>query len=116
KMASQLPAVERVRTLLDRSSSGMLSTFSQKYDGYPSGSMVDFACGEDGCPILAISSLAVHTEDLLANPKCSLLVTKDPADRTDLIVTLHGDAFFVPEDKTRSKSGMLLEKASWSIL
>ncbi|XP_028118968.1 uncharacterized protein LOC114316516 [Camellia sinensis] len=60
----------------------------QKYEGYPSGSMVDFACDAYGSPILAISSLAVHTKDLVANPKCSLLVAKDPEDRTDLIITL----------------------------
>ncbi|KAI8029215.1 putative Histone-lysine N-methyltransferase ATXR5 [Camellia lanceoleosa] len=30
-------------------------------------------------------------KDLVANPKCSLLVAKDPKDRTDLIITLHGD-------------------------
>lgn len=31
-------------------------------------------------------------QDLLANPKCSLLVAKDPEDRTDLVITVHGDA------------------------
>ncbi|GMP87156.1 hypothetical protein CsSME_00039658 [Camellia sinensis var. sinensis] len=70
----------------------------QKYEGYPSGSMVDFACDAYGSPILAISSLAVHTKDLLANPKCSLLVAKDPEDRTDLIITLHGDVVSVSEN------------------
>ncbi|GLJ23015.1 hypothetical protein SUGI_0434320 [Cryptomeria japonica] len=110
KMAAKLPAVERVRTLIHSSSSGILSTFSQKYDGYPSGSIVDFASSEDGCPILAVSSLAVHTKDLLANSKCSLLVTKDPADRTDLIVTLHGDASLVAEDQQESSWACYLRK------
>ncbi|KAI7996857.1 DEAD-box ATP-dependent RNA helicase 38 [Camellia lanceoleosa] len=32
---------------------------------------------------------------LVANPKCSLLVAKDPEDRTDLIITLHGDVVSV---------------------
>jgi len=32
----------------------------QKHEGYPSGSVVDFACDADGSPILAVSSLAVH--------------------------------------------------------
>ncbi|KAK3017436.1 hypothetical protein RJ639_007594 [Escallonia herrerae] len=90
--AARLPPVEEVRTVLDHSLRGMLSTFSQKHEGYPSGSMVDFACDAYGSPILAVSSLAVHTKDLLANPKCSLLVAKDPEDRTDLIITVHGDA------------------------
>ena len=34
----------------------------QKHDGYPSGSMVDFALDADGAPILAVSSLAVHSK------------------------------------------------------
>ncbi|KAF7146790.1 hypothetical protein RHSIM_Rhsim04G0092500 [Rhododendron simsii] len=95
--AARLPPVEEVRTVLDHSLRGMLSTFSQKHEGYPSGSMVDFACDAYGSPILAVSSLAVHTKDLLANSKCSLLVAKDPEDRTDLIITLHGDAISVSE-------------------
>lgn len=31
-------------------------------------------------------------QDLLANPKCSLLVAKDPEDRTDLVIIVYGDA------------------------
>ncbi|KAJ0014404.1 hypothetical protein Pint_20157 [Pistacia integerrima] len=95
--AVRLPPVEEIRTVLDCNVRGMLSTFSQKYEGYPSGSMVDFACVADGSPILAVSSLAVHTKDLLANRKCSLVVARDPEDRTDLVITLHGDALSVPE-------------------
>lgn len=34
----------------------------QKHEGYPSGSMVDYACDADGYPILAVSNLAVHTK------------------------------------------------------
>nr|XP_043610769.1 uncharacterized protein LOC122582441 [Erigeron canadensis] len=94
--AARLPPIEEVKTLLNYSIRGVLSTFSQKHDGYPSGSMVDFACDANGSPILAVSSLAVHSKDLLANPKCSLLVAKDPEDRTDLIITVHGDAVPVP--------------------
>ncbi|KNA16528.1 hypothetical protein SOVF_088160 [Spinacia oleracea] len=96
--AARLPPVEEIRTALANTTRGMLSTFSKKYDGYPSGSMVDFACDADGSPILAVSSLAVHTQDLLANPQCSLLVAKDPEDRTDLVITLHGDAVAVAEE------------------
>eukprot|EP00252_Welwitschia_mirabilis_P009080 TRINITY_DN21374_c0_g1_i4.p1 TRINITY_DN21374_c0_g1~~TRINITY_DN21374_c0_g1_i4.p1 ORF type:complete len:289 (+),score=50.92 TRINITY_DN21374_c0_g1_i4:63-929(+) len=72
---------------------------SQVNDGYPSGSLVDFSFGDDACPILAISSLAVHHKDLLANPRCSLLTTKDASDRSDTVVTLYGDAVFVPENE-----------------
>jgi len=43
-------------------SSSLLIFVTQKYDGYPSGSMVDFACDANGCPILAVSDLAVHSK------------------------------------------------------
>ncbi|XP_024045105.1 glutamyl-tRNA reductase-binding protein, chloroplastic isoform X2 [Citrus clementina] len=82
----------------------------QKYEGYPSGSMVDFACDADGTPILAVSSLAVHTKDLLANPKCSLLVARDPEDRTDLVITLHGDATSVAEKDKAAIRAVYLAK------
>ncbi|GMH29335.1 hypothetical protein Nepgr_031178 [Nepenthes gracilis] len=108
--AVRLPPVEEIRTLLANSLRGMLSTFSQKYEGYPSGSMVDFACDENGSPILAISRLAVHTKDLLANPRCSLLVAKDPEDRTDLVITLHGDAVSVSEEDREAVRSAYLAK------
>lgn len=34
----------------------------QSFEGYPSGSFVDFACDADGTPILAVSSLAEHAK------------------------------------------------------
>ncbi|KVH90646.1 uncharacterized protein LOC112521066 [Cynara cardunculus var. scolymus] len=98
--AARLPPIEEVKTILHHGMRGVLSTFSQKHDGYPSGSMVDFACDAYGSPILAVSSLAVHTKDLLANSKCSLLVAKDPEDRTDLVIIVHGDAVSVPNEDT----------------
>ncbi|OEL17154.1 hypothetical protein BAE44_0021826 [Dichanthelium oligosanthes] len=94
--AARLSPVEEIRTILDRSVRGVLATHSQEHAGYPSGSMVDFACDEDGSPILAVSSLAVHSKNLSGNPKCSLLVAKDPEDRTDTVITVYGDV--VPVD------------------
>ncbi|XP_048321870.2 uncharacterized protein LOC107432684 [Ziziphus jujuba] len=106
--AARLSPLEEIRTVLDGNVRGTLSTFSQMHDGYPSGSMVDFACDIDGSPILAVSSLAVHTKDLTANSKCSLLVAKDPEDRTDLIITLLGDAIPVSEkDKAAVRTAYL---------
>ncbi|KAL2501492.1 FMN binding [Forsythia ovata] len=115
--AARLPPIEEVRTLLDHSLRGILSTFSQKHEGYPSGSMVDFACDAYGSPLLAVSNLAVHAKDLLANPKCSLLVAKDPEDRSDLVITVHGDATPVDEmerDAIRSAYLAVHPNAFWS--
>ncbi|KAK8968717.1 hypothetical protein KSP40_PGU000475 [Platanthera guangdongensis] len=97
--APTLPPLEQVRTVLDNNVRGALSTFSKEYEGYPSGSMVDFACDHDGSPILAVSSLAIHSKNLIANPKCSLLVAKDPEDRNDIVITLFGEV--VPIDDLR---------------
>ncbi|KAL0346333.1 UNVERIFIED_CONTAM: hypothetical protein Sradi_4464600 [Sesamum radiatum] len=106
--AARLPPIEEIRTLLHYSLRGVLSTFSLKYAGYPSGSMVDFACDAYGSPLLAVSNLAVHTKDLLANPKCSLLVARDPEDRTDLVIIVHGDAIPVNEsDKEAIRTAYL---------
>ncbi|KAK8954882.1 hypothetical protein KSP39_PZI002286 [Platanthera zijinensis] len=96
--APRLPPLEQVRTVLDNNVRGALSTFSKEYEGYPSGSMVDFACDHDGSPILAVSSLAIHSKNLIANPKCSLLVAKDPEDQNDIVITLFGDAVYVLEN------------------
>ncbi|KAK6945441.1 protein of unknown function DUF2470 [Dillenia turbinata] len=110
KAAARLPPVEEVRTLLDRTLRGMLSTFSQKYEGYPSGSLVDFACDSDGSPILVLTSLAFHTQNILANSKCSLLVAKDPDDRSDVLITLYGDAILVPEGEQEAIRSTYLAK------
>ncbi|XVE95696.1 hypothetical protein REPUB_Repub02eG0121300 [Reevesia pubescens] len=64
--------------------------------------MVDFSCDANGSPILAISSLTVHTKDLLTNPKCSLFVTRDPKDMTDLVITLKGDAIAAVSEKDQA--------------
>ncbi|KAG7033664.1 hypothetical protein SDJN02_03389 [Cucurbita argyrosperma subsp. argyrosperma] len=57
-----LSPAEEIRTLMDQRVRGMLSTFSRRFEGYPSGSFVDFACDADGTPILAVSSLAEHAK------------------------------------------------------
>ncbi|XP_071720170.1 uncharacterized protein [Rutidosis leptorrhynchoides] len=110
--ADRLISIEEVKTIFYHSIRGTLSTFSQKHEGYPSGSMVDYACDSNGSPILAVSNLAVHTKDLRANPKCSLLVAKDSDDRTDLIITLHGDAIPVPETELDAVRESYLAKHS----
>nr|CAB3458394.1 unnamed protein product [Digitaria exilis] len=100
--AARLSPAEEIRTILDRSVRGVLATHSQEHVGYPSGSMVDFACDQDGSPILAVSSLAVHSKNLSGNPKCSLIVAKDPEDRTDTVITVYGDAVPVSDEQKDS--------------
>jgi putative heme iron utilization protein len=90
---------DAVRRLLFEGRYGVLSTLSTKPEGYPFGSLVPFAQGARGRPILLLSALAQHTRNLLADPRCSLLVAQagaeDPqqAPRAALIgraLKLHG--------------------------
>ncbi|KAG2646344.1 uncharacterized protein LOC120692473 isoform X1 [Panicum virgatum] len=108
--AARLSPVEEIRTIMDRSVRGVLATHSQEHAGYPSGSMVDFACDQDGSPILAVSSLAVHSKNLSGNPKCSLLIAKDPEDRTDTVITVYGDAVPVSDEQKDSVRSAYLRR------
>ncbi len=71
---------ERSRTLLHLSSSGTLATESRKHPGYPFASVMPYALDEEGNPIVLISALAMHTQNLRADAKCSLLVTQGAGD------------------------------------
>lgn len=54
--------------------SGVLSSFSAKFSGYPFGSVMPFVLDHNCQPIVFISSIAEHTKNIIANPKISLLV------------------------------------------
>ena len=65
---------ERVRTLVSLSSIATLSTISRKRPGYPFGSLMPFAIDTQGRPIFLISNMAMHTQNLLADPRASLFI------------------------------------------
>lgn len=90
---------ERVRTLLSLASVGTLSTLSRKHPGFPFGSLMPFALDSVGRPLFLISSMAVHTQNLKVDPRCSLFVAQADAEGDPLgasRATLIGDAEFVP--------------------
>jgi len=67
---------ERARTLVHVARSGMLSTLSRRHSGHPFGSVMPYAPDDKGAPLLLISSMAMHTQNLQADPRASLLVTE----------------------------------------
>jgi putative heme iron utilization protein len=67
---------ERARTLLENESLGMLSTQSAKHPGWPFGSVMPYALTTEGAPLFLISGMAIHTHNVLADPRASLLVTQ----------------------------------------
>lgn len=79
--APQLPEpthAERVRTLFSLASTATLCTLSRKHPGFPFGSLMPFALDPSGCPIFLISNMAMHTQNLRADPRASLFL--GPAD------------------------------------
>jgi len=71
---------ERVRTLLKLERMGTLATNSQKHPGFPFASVMPYALGSDGSPFFLISSMALHTQNLVADPRASLLVMQSGGD------------------------------------
>ncbi len=104
----QLPEpshAERVRTLLSLVSVGTLSTMSRKHLGFPFGSLMPFALDLAGCPIFLVSNMAMHTQNLKTNPRCSLFIGQAGADGDPLgaaRATLIGHAELVPEQDAAS--------------
>lgn len=84
---------ERVRTLLAGIRVGTLCTLAHDLPGHPYGSLVSYAL-DDGAPIFFVSELAVHTKNLRADGRASLLVSEAAATGNPLAlgrVTLVGE-------------------------
>lgn len=67
---------ERARTLLHLTRTGTLATLSRRHPGHPFASIMPYALDESGRPLLLISSMAMHTQNLTADPRASLLVAQ----------------------------------------
>jgi len=67
---------ERARTLAYLSRIGSLSTHSRKQPGFPFGSVMPYGLDDLGRPIFLISTMAMHTQNLEADPRASLLITQ----------------------------------------
>src|SRR2546428_1917031 len=90
---------ERARTLVYLGRIGSLSTLSRKQPGFPFGSVMPYGLDASGRPIFLISTMAMHTQNLQADPRASLLVTQE--DAGDPLgasrVTLVGNVLPVPD-------------------
>ncbi len=92
---------ERARTLLYLGRIGTLSTLSRQHPGHPFGSVMPYALDDRGRPLFLISTMAMHTQNLLADRRASLLVTQ-PGGAGDPLatgrVTLMGEAWPLSEN------------------
>jgi putative heme iron utilization protein len=71
--------LQGINKLWTESFSGLLSTHSLKFPGYPFGSLLPICRDPKGNPLLLISDLAQHTRNLDNNPLCSLTFN-EPGD------------------------------------
>jgi putative heme iron utilization protein len=98
--AAEPPFAERARTLVHLARLGTLATQSKKAPGYPFASLAPYALDERGRPLFFFSSLAMHTQNLLADDHASLFVAP-PGKADDALaaarVTLLGRVAPLPE-------------------
>ncbi|XP_010519270.1 PREDICTED: uncharacterized protein LOC104798773 isoform X2 [Tarenaya hassleriana] len=93
-----------VRNLMEQARFAHLCTVMSKMhhrrEGYPFGSLVDFAPDRMGHPIFSFSPLAIHTRNLLAEPRCTLVVQVPGwSGLSNARVTLFGDVYPLQEDQ-----------------
>jgi len=67
---------ERARTLVYLGRVGSLSTLSRKQQGFPFGSVMTYGLDDHANPVFLISTMAMHTQNVQADTRSSLLVTQ----------------------------------------
>lgn len=104
---------ERARTLLHQGRTGTLATLSRKHPGHPFASLMPYALDDHGRPLLLISSMAMHTQNLRSDSRASLLLVQPGAVDDPLAaarVTLMGEARPVAEPEIPAVRDAYLER------
>jgi heme oxygenase (biliverdin-IX-beta and delta-forming) len=103
---------ERARTLVYLGRTGSLSTLSRKQPGFPFGSVMPYGLDERGRPIFLISTMAMHTQNLQADERASLLITEPAAEGDSLgapRVTLVGKVLAILQPEIAEARRLYLE-------
>src|SRR2546429_9951640 len=104
---------ERARTLMYLGRMGSLATRSRKQPGFPFGSVMPYGLDGHGRPIFLISTMAMHTQNLQADARASLLVTQDDTGGDPLRasrVTLVGNVLPLPESEVAEARDLYLAR------
>jgi heme oxygenase (biliverdin-IX-beta and delta-forming) len=104
---------ERARTLMHMGRVGSLSTLSRKQPGFPFGSVMPYGSDNQGRPIFLVSTMAMHTQNLKADARASLLVAQEDAGGDPLgasRVTLVGTVTPVPEPEVSAARELYLAR------
>lgn len=82
-----------------------MSTNSKSNPGYPGGSVVGFAVDDDGRPLFIFSGMSTHTQDILADPRCSVTIAaKDFKGAADGRVNLMGTCELIKDAEEKAKA------------
>jgi putative heme iron utilization protein len=101
-VAPEPSLAERARTLAILGRIGTLSTHSRKFPGFPFGSLMPYAADETGRPVLFISSMAMHTQNLQQDSRASLFIAQPDTSGDPLgsaRVTLIGTVAEAPSEE-----------------
>jgi len=113
EQAPEPPFAERARTLVHLGRTGTLASQSRRVPGYPFGSVAPYGLDGQGRPTFLISTMAMHTQNLLADPRASLLVTQPGWSEDPLAggrVTLVGDVARVADGEVDPVRADYLER------
>jgi hypothetical protein len=92
---------------------GTLATLSARHPGHPFASVMPYAFDDGGRPLFLISRLAMHTQNLEADPRASLLVAQPGVSGDPLgaaRVTVMGEARPLPSDDLAEARSAYLER------
>ena len=79
--------------------------------GYPFGTLTDFASDGAGFPVFCLSPLAIHTRNIIEDPRCSLVVQLPGwTGLANARVTIFGDVFQLPPELQESAKEVFLQK------
>ncbi|MDT7041588.1 HugZ family protein [Candidatus Nitronereus thalassa] len=93
---------ERARTLMHLAPVATLCTTSQKHPDWPFGSIVTYGLDNKGNPTFLISTMAMHTKNILADPRASVFVMQPGGEHDPLgaaRLTVMGKVTKVPKDR-----------------
>jgi hypothetical protein len=104
-----------VRNLMEYARHAHMSTVMSKAQhrraDYPFGSIVEFAVDGSGHPVFAMSSLAIHTRNVLSNPRCAIQIQAPGwTGLNNARVTLFGDVFPVDPGSAQDASDLFTAK------
>ncbi|CEM04601.1 unnamed protein product [Vitrella brassicaformis CCMP3155] len=112
KAAALLSPAEEARSLVEYADGyATISTISSHFEGYPGGGVVQFAVDEEGRPILCLSGLSTHGQDLIKNQKAAVTIrARDFKGLSDGRVSLVGTMTRVTADETAPLKEAFLRK------